>query len=573
MDYFENFDLKSIVTPIKADVLDDLLKQTNYDRSRRKFLVSGFQRGFSMRYCGPQNRQDYSDNIPLTVGSKTDLWNKVMKEVRLKRYAGPFEKVPFETFMQSPIGLVPKAGDQTRLIFHLSYNFGPSVEQASFNHHTPKKYCEVKYNDLDHAVRNCLNLLKVNPNACIFYAKTDLKSAFRLVPAKPKYFRWMLLKAQNPVTNSWSFFAEKCLPFGASVSCRLFSEFSNCLRHILETQLNKPMRITNYLDDFLFIADNEQECNFMVRQFLTLCDQIGCPVAMDKTEWSSSSMTFLGVGLDGLGHKLMVPDDKKLKTLNIVTLFCNKKKATIKEIQKLTGTLNFLNKVIVPGRAFTRGLYAKLKTNGPDGKKLLPYYHVNLSKDFKLDCEVWLKFLENVQNDRLCRPFIDWEPVCTSVELDFYTDSSGNKKLGFGGVFGKFYFWGQWEEGFVDKHNPSIAFLELFALCVGLFTWGKNLQNGRYLIFCDNKSVRDMVNLTTSNCPICLKLVRMIVLENLYNNRRIKVKYVKSAENKRADSLSRHDFTTFFKESPESAFIDPSPIPAKLWPPSRFFTN
>ena len=43
-------------------------------------------------------------NLKLTVGNETILWNKVMKEVKAKRYAGPFT----EDFIQSPIGLVPK---------------------------------------------------------------------------------------------------------------------------------------------------------------------------------------------------------------------------------------------------------------------------------------------------------------------------------------------------------------------------------------------------------------------------------------------------------------------------------
>ena len=39
------------------------------------------------------------------IGDKVTLWNKVMKEVKLKRYAGPFEEIPFEYYVQSPVGL------------------------------------------------------------------------------------------------------------------------------------------------------------------------------------------------------------------------------------------------------------------------------------------------------------------------------------------------------------------------------------------------------------------------------------------------------------------------------------
>ena len=47
-----------------------------------------------------------------------------MKEVKVGRYCRPFEQIPYANYIQSPIGLVPKAGGKMRLIFHLSYDFG-----------------------------------------------------------------------------------------------------------------------------------------------------------------------------------------------------------------------------------------------------------------------------------------------------------------------------------------------------------------------------------------------------------------------------------------------------------------
>ena len=83
-----------------------------------------------------------------------------MKEVALKRVAGPFNKIPFDNFIQSPIGLVPKAGgDKMQLIFQLSYDFqGDTEEEKSLNYHTPRNKCSVKYRDLDYAVHAILSL-------------------------------------------------------------------------------------------------------------------------------------------------------------------------------------------------------------------------------------------------------------------------------------------------------------------------------------------------------------------------------------------------------------------------------
>ena len=109
---------------------------------------------------GPCDRMDFSNNIPFTVGDKFQLWDKLMKEVQLGRVAGPFqwESLPFKNVIQSPIGLVPKAGGQTRLIFHLSYDF-PNGNK-SINYWTPDSICSVNYNDLDHAMKNSLKVLK-----------------------------------------------------------------------------------------------------------------------------------------------------------------------------------------------------------------------------------------------------------------------------------------------------------------------------------------------------------------------------------------------------------------------------
>ena len=124
-----NFDLRNITTPINPDYLESLLRRSHYDADETHFLVHGFRNGFDIGYSGPEDRQDTANNIPLKVGvgSTQDMWDKIMKEVKLKRFAGPFRKIPFKNYIQSPIGLVPKSRGQTRLILHLSndFNNGP----------------------------------------------------------------------------------------------------------------------------------------------------------------------------------------------------------------------------------------------------------------------------------------------------------------------------------------------------------------------------------------------------------------------------------------------------------------
>ena len=177
-----------------------------------------------------------------------------MKEVRLGIFAGPFDSIPYDSFVQSPVGLVPKSGGQTRLIFHLSYKFKGGGK--SINECIPKEKCTVKYKDLDHAMQHCVRLLKQFPDATIWLGITDLKSAFRLVPLDPRWWNFLIMKAKN-VQGIWKFFVDKCLPFGASISCAIFQRFSNALAHITNYQLQSKILhwgLSNYLDDFLKIA-------------------------------------------------------------------------------------------------------------------------------------------------------------------------------------------------------------------------------------------------------------------------------------------------------------------------------
>ena len=230
------------MTPVKVKVYERLLQDSNYCPEKTKFLVQGFTEGFSLQYHGPKKIRRTACNLKLRVGSKLELWNKVMTEVKAKRYAGPFKKVPFRNFIQSPVGLVPKdKGKKTRLIFHLSYpKDGDSVNSA-----IDTEFCSVAYPDFMEAVELCFK----EGRACCC-AKSDMSMAFSNVSMDRQSWCWLVLKAEYPVTGVRYFFVNKCLPFGASISCAIFQAFSDSVAHLVTCRTNKPL--VNYLDDFFF---------------------------------------------------------------------------------------------------------------------------------------------------------------------------------------------------------------------------------------------------------------------------------------------------------------------------------
>ena len=393
----------------------------------------------------------------------------------------------------------------------------------------PKELCSVKYNDLDAAVAECLRLVqffkdkfmegKDGKQPVIFLGKTDLSSAFRVLLLKVKCYCWLIFKATDPKSGTVMYFVKKCLPFGASISCLHYQRFSNALQHIMIGRVGgKDHAITNYLDDFLFMALIKAICNNMIEQFIVLCNEINIPVAFEKTKWADTLIVFLGILMDGELLSLSIPTGKQVKAVNLLTEAVAKKKVTIKQLQTLTGYLNFITKAVFAGRTFTRRMYTKYAKLGG---KLKPHHHIRLDAEFRFDCQVWLTFLANYRNQAICRPMVDLNKVRMATEIKFYSDASTNPKLGFGAIFGQRWISEQWGPGFIVEKEPSIGYLELFALTAALLTWGHHIINDRIVIFCDNMSVVNMINNCTSNCKNCMYLLRLIMLNNLIYNRRV----------------------------------------------------
>ena len=506
------------------------------------------------------------------------MWDKIMDEINERRVAGPFSSIPSRNFIQSPIGLVPKSGNRTRLIFHLSYNFSNKDQDKSLNHFTPKKICSVKYNDLDHAITCCLRTserisdLTQGKRKLVYLSKTDLRSAFRMLPVQSQLWKWLIFKAENPKTGKVMYFVDKCLPFGASISCALFQKFSNALKHIIEVTSGRHFAITNYLDDFLFVDISEKSCNQMVNTFLDICNRICLPVAEDKTEWASFHIVFLGILILGDSMMLSIPLDKRDRALATLNRLADSKKATVKQLQNLMGFLNFLSRALHPGQTFTRRIYSKFTKILEDKTgKFRQYHHVRLDKEFKFNCEVWHLFLMNTDSSVVCHPLIDNEVFETSQDLDFFSYSSARPDLGFGAVFNKHWLFGMWPPGFIKECQPSIAYLELFGLVAGVLAWEKELVDIRMTLFYDNQSVVHMINQTSSKCKNCMFLLRLLVLSGMIHNRRISAKYIKSELNDWADSLSRLQFRRFFRLSGPNINNKPTEVPERIWPITKIW--
>ena len=75
-----------------------------------------------------------------------------------------------------------------------------------------------------------------------------------------------------------------------------------------------------------------------------------------------------------------------------------------------------------------------------------------------------------------------------------YSDALRNFELGFGAYCDTEWTYGQWDRLFMERYEPSIEYLELYALLIGVLNWSRLFKNRCIILFCDNQSVVFMVN-------------------------------------------------------------------------------
>ena len=275
-----------MITPVNVVVFESLLKQAKYEGNKTDYIINGFRNGFELGYEGNRLVKQIAPNLKLRVGDEIDLWNKLMKEVKIGRVVGPFEKPPFEYFIQSPLGLVPKDdGRNTRLIFHLSYPRCTNGKKQctgeipkSVNGNIPDSMSKTSYPDFTDAVK-----LYLNEGKSCFIGRSDFSSAFRHLGIRKLDWCLLLMRAISPIDGKLYYFVDKCMPIGSSASYYHFQSVSDAIAYLVKARTGKDL--VNYLDDYLFAALLKALCNQQMKVFIDICDSISFPIAFEKTFW------------------------------------------------------------------------------------------------------------------------------------------------------------------------------------------------------------------------------------------------------------------------------------------------
>ncbi|VDI10949.1 Hypothetical predicted protein [Mytilus galloprovincialis] len=537
-----NLNKCKLPTPIKTDRLKFHLQ--GYDSEKTLYLLNGFKNGFRLEHNGPRSQFNCS-NLKSAKSNPLIVQEKINKEVNCQRVMGPYLEKPFLNLRVSPLGLVPKKSKSAwRLIHHLSY---PDKKSNSVNAGISDESAAVHYAGIHEAINEIKQLRSHKYQ--VFLSKTDVRSAFRILPVNPSDYELLGFKWNN------KFYYDCCLPMGCRTSCKIFEEFSTALEWIALTKLGITSMV-HILDDFLIIEKSKEDAISKLKAFVNLCEDLGVPLSAEKTELPSQVMDFVGITLDVIKQEARLPPDKITKCRHLLEKFSHMKRCTLKELQSLIGVLNFACSVIQPGRAFLRRMI-NLTMTVSDGQN-----HVYLNQETKDDIRIWLQFLDSFNGKSM---FLN-ESFMSSNTLELHTDAAQSK--GYAGIYGSKWFYGPFPENW---KNINIMTLEFYPIILAIELWGTLWRNHSILLFTDNEALVSVINKQSTSDGPAMQMVRYMVFRCLQFNILFKAKHIPGKKNIFADCLSRLQVEQFLRISP-AAQPKPCLVPHQFQPQNFWST-
>ena len=456
----------------------------------------------------------------------------ISKELKAGRIAGPFDEQPFDALHISPIKLQPKKSGGFRLILNLSAPY----DSDSINYHITEENSKVSYASIQDAIRIIQSL---GPKC--FLAKSDIKSAFRLIPIHPDDHPKLGFKYNG------KFYYDRCLAQGCSSSCRIFERFSSALEWILINKLG-VRHSCHILDDFLFLSHTFRECKSFLDAWKHLCKIVNIPLAPDKTFDPDQIMIFLGIELSTIEMMARLPEDKIVTYRNQMQELLQSRTVKLKTMQSAIGALQFSTSVITPGKAFVRRL---IDTTIGVTK---PFYYVTVSAEAKKDLKMWHTFFSHHNGKTL---FLNENH--DSETLNLFSDAS---KKACAATFKSQWFVIQFPQSWSIK---NIAFLEFCPILVAIEIFGIKMANQQITFHCDNKAVVDIINKQSCRDPAIMVLMRRMVIAVMQYNIKFKAAHVPGKANHLPDALSRLQVTPHLLDK-YGMQGQPMPVPARLMP-------
>jgi len=340
--------------------LDQMSLSPAFDSQELKFVRSSIQHGIELPLI--QHPPDVSYDNTYSVTQHIDAVRD-----RLRDYIqwGAVEVLPPEVDLSTvniqPLHVIIKPNKKPRLVIDLSRNLNQYIEKQHF-----------KYSTVDQAV-------ELSTPGC-WYGKLDLSNCFLSFPLHPKAKNYFIFRLDGVL---YRFIR---MPFGLTCAPRYCTQLLSVVAYELTRH---DCVFVRYLDDFLFIAATQQDCQRMLDVAIATFTRFGLVVNPDKTEGPLQSITFLGVEINSVTSTLACTPDRLRELLSLLTDLVHTQVIRRRNLQSVVGKLSFAAQVLPGARPFMRRILDKLNGStsivgrirvGPSFKADVAYWLTNLGR-------------------------------------------------------------------------------------------------------------------------------------------------------------------------------------------------
>ena len=452
-------------------------------------------------------------------------------ECAMGRILGPFDRSFVPMVHLNRLGAVPKSTPgKYRLIVDLSYPNGGSVNDGISG-----SLCSLSYVSVESAAQIVLQLGRGT-----LLAKMDIRDAYRNIPVHPED-RWLL-------GMSWrgGVFVDTVLPFGLRSAPKVFNAVADAMEWIVRK--NGIREICHYLDDFLVFGSPESnECAQNLSALISWAKWLGFPLALEKVEGPSTTLTFLRIEFDTEALVLRLPKGKLVALRNLIVSWRGRRWCLKSELQSLAGKLQHACKVVRPGRSFLRRIFELL------GGVQHDHHHIRLNSGMRSDLAWWDLFLESWNGVSMLRP-----SRLSFPDHEIYTDASGAR--GCGALWGHHWFQLKWPASYA---GASISPKELVPIVMACVIWGHAWRGQVVHVHSDNEAVVAVINSGYSKDPQMMHLVRCLFFILAAWDISLYACHIPGVLNTVADAISRDNIPLLFAKVPDADRI-PAPVPPDL---------
>ena len=302
-----------------------------------------------------------------------------------------------------------------------------------------------------------------------FMISIDLQDAYLLVPVHPDHQRFLMFKFKG------RYYKFICLPFGL---CSCPYVFTKILKPVVQKLRSLGLRSVIYLDDWLCIASNFEECMRNGLATIELLENLGFVINFKKSKLDpEKSCKYLGVIINSNNCTLTLTEDRKEGIIKGAERLIKKSSSSIMEVARLLGKLVAACVAVQYGWLYTKILEReKLEALRKSGGSYLG--KIKITDKIRSELKWWLKELRNSERSfRIVR-----------YTQTIYTDSSD---FGWGATDGKSKIFGSWGQEIVSQH---INYKELLVVQIALTELAKNQRNGSILLRIDNTTAIAYIN-------------------------------------------------------------------------------